>query len=177
MKSPRERDLWLNARSGAYLLLVLIRCVQHMHQLLQALRPVLRLQDAQERDDVLCRRVSNHHRWVIEGCEHRGLDERGHIGCGAKDEAGIVLEEVSCNRPDAVVLLRHRRENIRKVGDVVRCPCEVVQFLRNESVMKRPRGMNEKRWARTCVMFRWTALFRVSVDSWIVCKISCRPAC
>ena len=100
-----------------------------MHQLLQALRPVLRLQDAQERDDVLCRRVSNHHRWIIEGCEHRGLDERGHIGCGAKDEAGIVLEEVAGYGADPVVLLGHRGEDVGEVGDVVRRAREVVQFL------------------------------------------------
>ncbi len=43
--------------------------------------------------------------------------------------------------------------------------------------MKRRGGMKGRRWGRTWVMFRCTAELRVSVDSWMVCRISCKPSC
>ena len=43
--------------------------------------------------------------------------------------------------------------------------------------MKRRGGMKGGRWGRTWVMLRCTAELQVSVDSWMVCRISCKPAC
>ena len=108
-----------------------------MDELLQTLRPVLGLENAEERDDVLPRRISNHDRRIAERLEDGRLDERRDIGRGAQDETGIILEKVAGNGANPVILLGHGREDEGEVGDVVGRAREVVQFLANEGEMKR----------------------------------------
>lgn len=97
--------------------------------MLQALWPVPGLQDAQKRDNVLAGRIPKHLGLFAESLQHGGFDERDDFGGAAHDEPGIVLEEVSSDRPDPILLLGHAGEDVSQVRDVIGHSGEVVQFL------------------------------------------------
>lgn len=78
-----------------------------------------RFKDAQERHDVLPCRIPHHHGRVDEGLENGRLGISEHLWRGAKDEAGVVLEEIASNGSNAVFLLGHVGEDVRQIGDIV----------------------------------------------------------
>jgi len=47
----------------------------------------------------------------------------------AEDKAGIILEKVTGDGPDTVLLLSEGGENVCEIGDVVRGAREAVEFL------------------------------------------------
>lgn len=78
-----------------------------------------RLEDAQERHDVLPCRVPYHHGRVDEGLEDGSLSISKYLWRSAEDETGIVLEEVAGNGSDAVFLLGQMGEDVCQIGDIV----------------------------------------------------------
>lgn len=92
-------------KGNTYLLLFTF-CVQQSHQLHQTLRPTLRLEDAEKGDDILTGSVPDHTAWIGEGMEDGGFDELDDLWGRPEDEGSIILEEVTCDGPDSVLLLR-----------------------------------------------------------------------
>jgi hypothetical protein len=103
-----------------------IKCI---NELLQTFRPISGLQYAQELDYILSGRISDHHRWIGECLKNGCFDEGEYFRGGAKDEAGIVLEQITSNCTYAIFLLRHRGEDVRQVRNIVRDSCKAIKFL------------------------------------------------
>ena len=103
--------------------------IEHCYELLQALWPVLRLEDAKEGDEVLACGVANHDIGIVEGFEDGCFDELGDLGRRRKDEGRVVLEEIACDAANPFLLVPHPAQDVRQIAHVVGYARKIVQFL------------------------------------------------
>lgn len=74
--------------------------------------------------------------------------------------------------------MRERAQDVRQISDVLRGARKLVKFLIVAAAfafsIHFKVSKTRNRW-RTSVILRWAVLF-TAVDSWMVCRISCKPA-
>jgi len=74
--------------------------------------PIFRLQDAEKCNDVLRGRIANHITGIPECVQDGGLDKGNDLLGSTEDEASIILEEVTCDGPDTILLLREGGKDV-----------------------------------------------------------------
>jgi hypothetical protein len=112
-----------------HLLVDWILVVQLVDKQRQTFRPVFRLEDTKECDDVLSSRVADHIAGILKCVQDSSFDKCSDFLRSAEDKAGIILEKVTGDGPDTVLLLSEGGENVCEIGDVVRGAREAVEFL------------------------------------------------
>ena len=95
--------------------------IEEDDELLETFWPVFRFQCSKKGDDVLSCSVSNHERGIVKGLEDGLFDICDDFWSSAENETSVVLEEITSDGTDAILLVWHRCEDVCEIGDVVWC--------------------------------------------------------
>ena len=112
-----------------HLLVDWILVVQLVDQQCQTFRPVFGLQDAEKCNDVLSSGITNHVTRIPKCLQNSFFGICDDLLGSAEDKAGIILEKVSGDGPDAIFLLREGGKYICEISDIIRGARETVEFL------------------------------------------------
>jgi hypothetical protein len=93
--------------------------IQSQDKMLEARRPISRLENAKKCDNILAGRISNHERAMVGGREYRRLYKFCHLNWRRDDETCIILEQITSDRSNAILLLCQVVQDVREICDIL----------------------------------------------------------